>query len=144
MNIIFLDIDGVLNTIGDVNLISKTFEYNKLMRLIKLSKETNSKVIITSDRRTFIEEREMIDDFFKSYDLNYDYLSIKRTHRKRSDEILYYLSNNPNITNYVILDDNDLGYSENIALKSHFIDCYNNGFSEVEYDKAFKLLNATK
>ena len=33
MNVIFLDIDGVLNTVGDNFLIEKTFEYNKLMRL---------------------------------------------------------------------------------------------------------------
>ena len=140
MNIIFLDIDGVLNTLGDTNLINKTFEYNKLMRLIKLSNETNSKIIITSDRRTFIEEREMINDILNSYNMNYEYLSIKKTHRKRSDEILYFLSNNLNITNYVILDDNDLGYSENNALFSHFIDCYKNGFSEIEYDKAIEIL----
>ena len=140
MNIIFLDIDGVLNTFGDANLISNTFEFNKLMRLVKLSNETNSKIIITSDRRTFIEERELIDDIFSSYNLNYDYLSLKRTHRKRSDEILYYLSNNPSITNYVILDDNDLGYSENSALSSHFIDCYKNGFGKEEYEKAIIIL----
>lgn len=140
MNIIFLDIDGVLNTLGDINLINKTFEYNKLMRLIKLSDETNSKIIITSDRRTFIEEREMIDDIFNSYNMNYDYLSLKRTHRKRSDEILYYLTNNPNITNYVIIDDNDMGYSENSALSSHYVDCYKNGFSEEEYEKAINIL----
>ena len=141
MNIIFLDIDGVLNTIGDTNLINNTFEFNKLMRLIKLSNETNSKIIITSDRRTFIEEREMIDDIFNSYNINYDYLSLKRTHRKRSDEILYYLSNNPDITNYVILDDNDMEYSENSALASHFIDCYKNGFGEEEFQNAIILLN---
>ena len=140
MNVIFLDIDGVLNTIGDTNLISNTFEFNKLMRLIKISNETNSKIIIISDRRTFIEEREMIDDIFNSYNMNYDYLSLKRTHRKRRDELLYYLSNNPNITNYVILDDNDMGYSGNSALASHFIDCYKNGFSEEEYEKAINTL----
>jgi hypothetical protein len=144
MNIIFLDIDGVLNIVGDNSLIEKTFEYNKLMRLIKLSNETDSKIIITSDRRTFAEEREMIDDIFNSYNMNYDYLSLKITHRKRSEEILYYLSNNSNIINYVILDDNDLGYSENIAIKSHFIDCYNNGFGEVEYEKALEILDAIK
>jgi len=43
MDVIFLDIDGVLNTIGDTNLINNTFEFNKLMRLVKLSNETNSK-----------------------------------------------------------------------------------------------------
>ena len=139
MNIIFLDIDGVLNTIGDTNLIENTFELNKLKLLIKLSDETNSKIVITSDRRTLESEREMIGKVFYNYGVNIDYLSLKRTHRKRSDEILYYLKNN-DVNKYVILDDNDLGYSENNELSSHFINTYDNGFTEIEYIKAYNKL----
>jgi len=138
MNTIFLDIDGVLNTIGDTSLIENTFDLNKLILLIKLSKETNSKIVVTSDRRTLESEREMISKTFHNYGVNVDYLSLKRTHRKRSAEILYYLKNN-DVTNYVILDDNDLGYSNN-ELSSHFINTYDNGFTELEYEKAKVIL----
>ena len=139
MNIIFLDIDGVLNTLGDTNLIENTFELNKLKLLIKLSEETNSKIVVTSDRRTLESEREMIGKVFYNYGVNIDYLSLKRTHRKRSDEILYYLKNN-DVNNYVILDDNDLGYTENNELSSHFINTYDNGFTQLEYEKAKVIL----
>ena len=51
MKIIIFDIDGVLNTFGDKELINNIFDKKKLERLIKLSNETHSKIIITSDRR---------------------------------------------------------------------------------------------
>ena len=139
MNVIFLDIDGVLNTNGDINLIENTFELNKLKLLIKLSEETNSKIVIISDRRTLESEREMIGRVFYNHGVNIDYLSLKRTHRKRSDEILYYLDNN-DVNKHVILDDNDLGYSKNNELRRHFINTYDNGFTNKEYEQAKVIL----
>ena len=75
MKVIFLDIDGVLNTFGDKELINNIFEKKKLERLIKLSNETHSKIIITSDRRIHIDERLQIDDAFDRYNCLIDYLS---------------------------------------------------------------------
>ena len=40
--IVFLDIDGVLNTQGDKDLIYDTFELNKLSLLVKLLKKNKS------------------------------------------------------------------------------------------------------
>ncbi len=140
MKIIFLDIDGVLNTFGDKELINNIFEKNKLERLIKLSNETHSKIIITSDRRIHRDERLLIDDAFDRYNALIDYLSYKILYRNRSDEIIYYLNHNQNITNYVILDDNDLGYSQNQELSNHFINTYKNGFGNTEYNLAKNIL----
>ena len=61
MKIIFLDTAGVLNTFGDKELINNIFEKNKLERLIKLSNETHSKIIITSDRRIHKDEAILFD-----------------------------------------------------------------------------------
>lgn len=140
MKIIFLDIDGVLNTFGDKELINNIFEKNKLERLIRLSSETHSKIIITSDRRIHKEERVAIDDAFDRYNCLIDYLSFKILYRNRSDEIIYYLTHNKNITNYVILDDNDLGFSQNQELSAHFINTYKNGFGISEYNLAKVIL----
>lgn len=137
--IVFLDIDGVLNTQGDKNLIYDTFEINKLNLLVKLLRITEAELVIISDRRLIKEEREMIEKVFDDYEIIVNYLSYKRTHRKRSDEILYFLNNN--ICNkYIILDDNDLGYSENNIISKHFINTYNNGFGYDEYVKGIELL----
>ena len=138
--IVFLDIDGVLNTQGDKFLIENTFEENKLKNLIKLLIDTNSDLVVISDRRLIADERLMIDSVFDKYLIIVNYLSFNRTHKKRSDEILYYLSNHKYI-NYVILDDNDLGYSENNILKSHFVNTCKNGFTKDEYNLAMEILN---
>ena len=138
--IVFLDIDGVLNTQGDKFLIENTFEENKLKNLIKLLIVTNSDLVVISDRRLIAAERLMIDNVFDKYLIVVNYLSFKRTHKKRSDEILYYLSNHKYI-NYVILDDNDLGYSEDNILKSHFVNTYKNGFTKKEYNMAMEILS---
>ena len=138
--IVFLDIDGVLNTQGDKFLIENTFEENKLKNFIKFLIDTNSDLVVISDRRLIADERLMIDSVFDKYLIVVNYLSFKRTHKKRSDEILYYLSNHKYI-NYVILDDNDLGYSEDNILKSHFVNTYINGFTKEEYNMAMEILN---
>lgn len=139
-NIIFLDIDGVLNTTGDINLIENTFEESKLLNLVKLVNNTDSNLVIISDRRLIIEERMMIDNVFDEFKISVNYLSFNRTHKNRSDEIIEYLNENP-CNHYVILDDNDLGYSESEVLKSHFLDTYKRGFTLDLYFKAFKILN---
>ena len=139
--IVFLDIDGVLNTQGDKNLIENTFEKYKLNNLINLILNTNSSLVIISDRRLIKEERDTIEKVFDEYEIIVNYLNYERTHKKRSDEILFYLSNHE-CENYVILDDVDLGYSEDEELSSHFINTYIGGFTKYYLKKAIELLNA--
>ena len=64
---VFLDIDGVLNTTGDKELISNTFEKKKLENLVELLRTTDSILVVTSDRRLIEEERLMIEDVFDPY-----------------------------------------------------------------------------
>ena len=56
--IVFLDIDGVLNTPGDKNLIDDTFEETKSKNLVHLLQDTKSNLVIISDRRLIAEERK--------------------------------------------------------------------------------------
>ena len=141
--VIFLDIDGVLNTTGDKNLLYDLIDELKLNYLISLSNNTNSSIIITSDRRVYEDERKDIDLIFSSRTKDYSYLSLKRTDRLRSDEIIRYLNNNK-VDNFVILDDNDLGYSDNELLKNHFIDTSKNGFLIEEFEEAYKILGGDR
>ena len=139
-NVIFLDIDGVLNTSGDTNLKGDMFEIKKFKNVCNLSCDTLSKIVIISDRRLYEKERNVITNMFHDYGISIDYLSVKRTHRKRSDEIKYYLSNNKDINKYVILDDVDLGYSEDDILSKYFVNTEANGFDEAKYNEALKIL----
>ena len=76
--IVFLDIDGVLNTQGDKNLIKNTFEDTKLDNLVRLVLNTNSELVIISDRRLILDERIMIDGVFNKYGIHINYLTIAR------------------------------------------------------------------
>lgn len=138
--IVFLDIDGVLNTPGDKNLIDDTFEETKSKNLVHLLQDTKSNLVIISDRRLIAEERNKIDNLFDKYMILVNYLNFRRTHKNRSDEIIEYLNENP-CNHYVILDDNDLGYSESEVLKAHFLDTYKRGFTLDLYFKAIEILN---
>ena len=71
---VFLDIDGVLNTTGDRELISNTFEKTKLENLVELLRTTDSILVVTSDRRLIEEERLMIEDVFDPYYILVNYL----------------------------------------------------------------------
>lgn len=138
--IVFLDIDGVVNTFGDKELIANTFEKNKLETVIELLLLTDAKLVIISDRRLLSEERIMIENVFDEYKILVNYLNFKRTHKNRSDEILEYLNDNP-CEQFVILDDNDLGYTESEILKPHFLDTYKQGFTRELFFKATIILS---
>lgn len=140
MKYIFLDIDGVVNTFWDKKLILDTFEKEKLEKLVSLSKEFNAKVIITSERRFVSRERDKIENIFKQYFLLVDYISLYRTHKTKSEEILEYVKQHF-CTSYVILDSKDLGYTTNNELSKHFVDTNKQGFKEEEYILAKGILS---
>lgn len=119
-NIIFLDIDGVLNSSNSKELILNIIDLNKLYLLYKLVNITNSEIIIISSRRRYESERNDLIYCFKQYDLNISFIPNDINYRNRSDEILKYLENRK-YNNFVILDDLDLGYSNNKLLNDHFI-----------------------
>lgn len=119
-NIIFLDIDGVLNSSNSKELILNIVDLNKLKMLAKLINLTDSEIIIISTRRRYESERNDLIYCFKQCDLNISFIPNDINYRNRSDEILKYLGNRK-YNNFVILDDLDLGYSNNKLLNDHFI-----------------------
>lgn len=119
-NIIFLDIDGVLNSSNSKELILNIIDLNKLKMLAKLINLTDSEIIIISSRRRYESERNDLIYCFKQYDLNISFIPDDINYRNRADEILKYLENRKYNT-FVILDDLDLGYSNNELLNDHFI-----------------------
>ncbi len=124
MNIIFLDVDGVINSVN--NLIreynethkphsgySYPFDANCLANLKKLVIETNSSLVISSTWRLSQKGRNKLLQELKKYDL--DKLVIGYTpflDSSRKDEIKDFLSNFESsfTTNFIILDDDsDMG-----------------------------------
>ena len=134
INVIFLDIDGVLNGYNFWNLLGwnivSKFHSNKLKgwyrnitepfgvheskvkRLAKIVHKTmNTKVVISSSWRIGLQSNNLSDsekrllDLFDKYDIEiYDYTPVLPS-RKRENEIMAWLFRNPQVNKFIILDD---------------------------------------
>ena len=133
INVIFLDIDGVLNGYNFWNLLGwdiiSKFKSNRLKswyreltepfgvherkvkRLAKIVHKTDAKVVISSSWRSGLQSNNLSDsekrllDLFDKYDIEiYDYTPIL-TSRKRENEIMAWLFRNPQVNKFIILDD---------------------------------------
>ena len=133
LNVIFLDIDGVLNGYNFWNLLGwdiiSKFKSNRLKgwyreltepfgvherkvkRLAKIVHKTDAKVVISSSWRSGLQSNNLSDsekrllDLFDKYDIEiYDYTPILPS-RKRENEIMAWLFRNPQVNKFIILDD---------------------------------------
>lgn len=123
MNIIFLDVDGVLNSINKlIETYEKThkphsgysypFDEKCLQNLQLLVRETNSKLVITSTWRKDEEGRISLLNALKDYELDakvIGYTPILQG-KIRGIEISQFLSKLKEKPNFIILDDDsDMG-----------------------------------
>ena len=145
MKVIFLDIDGVLNSASGKEPYISDMEVEKLKLLKKLINESGSSgVVITSDRRYSKIDMEHKTEAFDQFKI----FIVGETRRPSQDDlednrgkqIMDYLSSsNEDIERIVILDDNDDGISnlfeeEFIHVNRFF------GLNEEVYLKALEIL----
>jgi hypothetical protein len=151
MNIIFLDIDGVLNT---ERFIKYQIEHHEcdpyeadfnfdpicMKNLKKLIDKTNSYIVISSSWRTSKRLINEISNNLKLYDINNRFFSSTPNliDKTRGEEIEFWLDcfSDMNL-NYIIIDDeNDVG-----KLKNRLVLCDQYyGFTKIELEKALELL----
>jgi hypothetical protein len=155
MNIIFLDIDGVLNTpnygVQAHGMWKKTngwfkskdefgaiFDPFAVDCLIYLADTTNSKIVISSTWRKSGLER--MKAMFKVRGIPVDVIDVTPIlNTKRGEEIETWLQMNDYVTNYVILDD-DTDFTE-YQLNHKFVLTHGkNGFDHNCLVKALKIL----
>ena len=117
MNIIFLDIDGVLNSHRKlIEVYNKTHKphsgYNYpfdelcLENLKTLVETTNSKIVITSTWRKDKEGRDKLIQVLKEYELDQHIIGYTPIlNQPRGIEIKAYLSTLDHQPNFIILDD---------------------------------------
>ena len=153
MNVIFLDVDGVLNYTnwyysdrnpGNLNG-EEDVDPQCIERVNKLCEETNSEIILSSDWRiddsafSRLERaglKKILDKtpipVFGNYGATY--------HFTRGEEIQMWLEWHPEVTNYVIIDDRT-DFMDN--QKSHFVhvDSYY-GFTDEDYNLALTILKS--
>jgi len=160
MNIVFLDIDGVLNTHNylvkqveqdGINSYQAQFNFcpDSLKNLKQIVEETDAKIIISSTWR--ISFKCAYDDphrkFWKAIMKNLASIGIHKRvigitpslndTRIRGEEIKSWLSNNQ-VDNFVIIDDD----SDMADLMSHLAKCnWSDGITKEVKDKAINILN---
>jgi len=149
MNIVFLDIDGVLNSQNKlIELYNKTgkphsglffpFDEKCLNNLKFLVEETNSKIVITSTWRKYEENMQILINTFKEYELDkriIGYTPVLCT--KREYEIAAYLNEIGRDVNYVIID--DITYMGELNSKL-VVTSYKTGLTKENVNSAIKIL----
>ena len=162
MKVIFLDIDGVLNTVntfkekkcGKIKIEIDEFRVEYLREIVE---KTDAKIVLSSTwRMKFGENLVPLDDkakelinIFSKYNLKfYDVTPIDKN-RWRENEISSWLSQNREVSSFVIIDDDcfDLQTfkdSNLIHIKNKFSFTENNGLRKEHVDIAVSILNAKK
>lgn len=110
MQVIFLDVDGVLNSDEyidkikklNVNTIKRKVSVNKIILLKEAVDVTGARVVLTSSWR-YRRDGTLLKSLLSKYGIHAD--STPFLDNKRGLEIKKYLSNNPLVDRYVILDD---------------------------------------
>lgn len=136
MKIIFLDVDGVLNTISDYRLYGPDFiNMLAVSRLSKIIKATNSKIVVSSNWRLEEKSRKILHQALGKYNLEiYDY-TVRRS--KKSQEIKIWLDENE-IIKFAIIDDDpraSLEASSFFKINEEF------GLTEDKADEIIRYLN---
>ena len=149
MNIIFLDVDGVLNS---MDYAKKLYAKDKVARscydfpfdprclnnLKHLVNITNSYLVITSSWRMHEIGREILLSELKKYDLDTRVIGYTNIlHKERGEEVKDYLNKLCKEVNYIILDDDsDFSGLEEYLIKTNF----EYGLTKKELDMGIKKL----
>lgn len=138
MKVIFLDIDGVLNSTAS-RADGVFLEADKLIRIRNIAQATNADVIITSSWRALFAQ-DVLAAFLTRLGLNgvkIGYVSDRSGNRAK--EIEEFVAANP-VEGYVILDDENFGWSKEQDLR--WIACGGHtGLLNRHVGEAIKILN---
>ena len=156
MKVIFLDIDGVLNTPSSE---SRCGEYigiddDKVERLKQIVEKTKAKIVLISTWKKYWRKEKKfkpLQDYFANYLdeklAKQGLKAIDKTKDKangrylsRGEGILEYVYRN-NVENYIILDDCQFDY-DGLGLTDYFIKIkQTEGLTEAQTEKACKILS---
>lgn len=151
MKVIFLDFDGVLNTLDYRDRhgnIGAGIDSSKLLLLKELVHKTDAKIVITTSLRVYWNKNpdncdyfgEVINREFAKYGLEIYDKTPTTENNQREDEILQWIVDNPGVTNYVVIDDGALSAK---FLLGRFVQTSDikDGLEEEHILKAISILN---
>ena len=161
MKTIFLDCDGVLNNDETLENHYDKYKNNKnidslmVSRLNKIIEATGAKVVLSSSWRIVVGLEETVETMEKAGFIGEVIGATPNLQRgfhvagttPRGDEIQQWLDKNPQVTNFVILDDcDDMGKLSRYLVQTKFYSSYYvpGGLLESHVEKAIATLNGDK
>lgn len=150
MKVIFLDIDGVLNVIGQGwDEYGQLFHPHLEDNLREVINKTSAKIVVSSTWR--MSGLDIMKEMWEKRNLPGEVIDITPNLKRgiRGEEIEQWLQGNKNITNYCIIDDNDdilESQRNNFVLTSNNIDhedCVDLGYGLTKQcaQQVIKILN---
>ncbi len=155
MKVIFLDIDGVLRTannvyneLHDISESQNGFDHAAVRNLNRLLEETNGRIVVISSLRLNNSIRQLMT-ILKCGGVNdppvidvTPFVTDNRTMRgHRGREILTWLSKNPSVENYVVIDDCEYNLLAGIPHDRIVKTTYQYGFgTDDAYSRALGIL----
>jgi hypothetical protein len=150
MKIIFLDIDGVLNNLESLRLPrtklkSSTHSYSAahpscIEALNRIITETQARIVVSSTWRGI--GLGVLFEIFHEWGIKamtVGYTPLWPIGSERGDEIAEWLSQHPEVTSFVILDDgDDMGQLRHRLVQTDF----EVGLTNADADRAIAILNA--
>ena len=153
MNIIFLDVDGVLNSLSYLKELCRNdkrpysgydypFDPRCMNNLKRLVEETDSYLVISSCWRMHEIGKKILLSELKKYGLDTRVIGYtKILHKTRGEEIKEFIKILDENVHYIIIDDD----SDFADLKEYLVKTnYQNGLTEKETDVAIKKLTMKK
>ena len=153
MNVIFLDIDGVLNSWQYDHLYRSVNDGNvdetRLPLLKHLVEQTNAKIILSSSwRKHWNKDASLCDpvgleleNLFSQYQLSIFDKTPELPNNDREEEIMMWLNQNQSVTHFVVIDDMRFGWSD---LQEHLVNTnyrIGRGLEESHIHEAIRILN---
>ena len=148
INVIFLDVNGVLNSTkklidlyietGKPNLgINYPFDEECMNNLKYLVEETNSYLIISSSWRKRVDKKERLLEELRKYDLDKRIIGYTKILGPKLDELKNYILLFSNNINFIVLDDDKRLESmvDNLIITNSYY-----GLSKENVDTGIRLL----
>jgi hypothetical protein len=137
MKIIFLDIDGVLNTHFDYDRYGFSYIDNGLVEILKaIVYATESKIVLSSTWRVAEEDKKIVRSHLRYNLLDFIDCTPVLTRLPRAEEIKLWLKEHPEVQKFAILDDSD---NAGIGLEDNFFQT--NPYVGLTNEIAQKIIN---
>lgn len=153
MRVIFLDIDGVLNS-EEWDKYVQSFTYGArfnscyllsqemILRLQNVVFQTNAEIVLTSSWRTNERAMDALRRQLSLYHLSIRDSTVSYAYGNRVDEVKLWIESHSNVTSYAIVDDYDDGFTQDEILATHFVQTtYAQGLTPEKAEKIIEILN---